>query len=425
MTNNQNQPNKYDAVLGGNAPPPIHGAVLGGIEGVKKRLASSDIHVQISALNDALNYGDLGLDTLINTLKHESVRIRQYTYKLLQDKEETQVKQALKDYKFWTGFEKYYEFPTNHATTFANREVIEFEPKIGITETANTAYAIRVADWDFASKPILSTEKLEILQQNPLAHQIEALVIGFWYTKGLSLIDAFLNASENLTNLKALCIGDIHDREYYLTENINISYLLLAYPNLEVIKISFSNFISYTYNKNRLGLEINSIRHENLKALIIECEIIDFELIYEIYNLELPTLEYFELWSITNENGSTLSRLGIKELMQVFYKIFPKLKYLGIRNCKNNLEDLNHVPFGIVESSIIENLVELDLSMGSINDEGAEALLNCPSIKNLDTLDVSDNYLSDEMVERLKQLDIEVIADRQEPDYLDYELISF
>ncbi|MGD1910769.1 MAG: HEAT repeat domain-containing protein [Rivularia sp. (in: cyanobacteria)] len=423
MTNNQNQPNQYDAVLGGNAPPPIHGAVLGGIEGVKKRLASSNVDVQIAALNDALNYGDMGLDTLIKTLKHESVRIRQYTYKLLQDKEETQVKQALKDYKFWTSFEKIYKFPTNHATTFANRKVIEFDPEIGITETANTAYAIRVNDCNFLSKPvIISTEKLQILQQNPLAHQIKALVIGFWYTKGLSLVDALLNASENLTNLKALCIENIHDREYYLTENINISYLLLAYPNLEVIKISFSNFISYTCDKNRLGLEINSIRHEKLKALIIECEIIDFELIDEICNLELPALEYFELWSITDEKGLTYSRMGIKELMQVFSKIFPKLKYLGIRNCKNNLEDINHVPFGIVDSSIIENLVELDLSMGSINDEGAAALLNCPFINNLDTLDVSDNYLSDEMVERLKQLDIEVIADRQDRDYLDYLL---
>lgn len=422
MTNNQNQPNQYDAVLGGNAPPPIHGAVLGGIEGVKRRLASSNVEAQIAALNDALNYGDAGLDTLIKTLKHESTRIRQCSYKLLQDKEETHVKQALKDYKFWTGFEKYYEFPTNYATTFANRKVIEFDPEIGITDTINTAYAIRVADWDFSPTNLISTEKLQILQQNPLAHQIEALVIGFWYTKGLSLTDALLNACEKLTNLKALCLEDIHNWECYPTYNINISYILLAYPNLEIIKIGFSYCRTYTFSKNTFGLEINYIRHENLKALIIECQDIDIELIYKILNLELPSLEYLELWAITDNKGCTLSRLGIKELMQVFYNKFPKLKYLGIRNWKYDLPFLNNVPFGIVDSSIIENLVELDLSMGSLNDEGAAALLNCPSIKNLDTLDVSDNYLSDEMVERLKQLDIEVIADRQDPDYIDYEL---
>ena len=35
MTNNQNQPREYDAVLGGQSPPPVEGAILGGIEGVK------------------------------------------------------------------------------------------------------------------------------------------------------------------------------------------------------------------------------------------------------------------------------------------------------------------------------------------------------------------------------------------------------
>ncbi|MEM6754937.1 MAG: HEAT repeat domain-containing protein [Cyanobacteria bacterium P01_C01_bin.38] len=422
MTNNQNQPNQYDAVLGGNSPPPIHGAVLGGIEGVKRKLASSDIDVQISALKEALNYGDVGLDTLIKTLNHESARIRQYAYKLLQDKEEIQVRQALKDYKFWTSFEKYYEFSNNYITTFANRKVIEFEPEIGITDTINTAYAIRVSDCDFLSKPILSPEKLELLQRSSLAHQIQALVIGFWYTKDLSLVDALLNANKKLTNLKALCLEDIYDWGCYPTYNINISYILLAYPNLETLKIRFSYCRTYTYNKNTFGLEINYIRHENLKALIIECNDIDIELIYKIYNLELPALEYLELWAITDDNGNTLSRLGIKELMQVFSQIFPKLKYLGIRNWKYEPPFLNNVPFGLVDSPIIENLVELDLSMGSLDDEGAAALLNCPFIKNLDTLDVSDNYLSDKMIERLKQLDIEVIADRQDPDYYDYLL---
>ena len=32
--------------------------------------------------------------------------------------------------------------------------------------------------------------------------------------------------------------------------------------------------------------------------------------------------------------------------------------------------------------------------MGSLDDEGAEALLNCPAINNLDTLNISENYLT-------------------------------
>jgi hypothetical protein len=62
MANNLNYPKEYDAVMGGTNPPPIYSAVLGGIDAIKKRLASSVVEVQIAALSDALNYGDMGLD---------------------------------------------------------------------------------------------------------------------------------------------------------------------------------------------------------------------------------------------------------------------------------------------------------------------------------------------------------------------------
>ncbi len=55
MANNLNCPKEYDAVMGGTNPPPIYGAVLGGIDGIKQRLASSVVEVQIAALSDALN----------------------------------------------------------------------------------------------------------------------------------------------------------------------------------------------------------------------------------------------------------------------------------------------------------------------------------------------------------------------------------
>lgn len=54
--NNERNPKEYDLVLGGHNTPPIDGVVLGGIEGVKSRLASDNIQSQISALSEALNY---------------------------------------------------------------------------------------------------------------------------------------------------------------------------------------------------------------------------------------------------------------------------------------------------------------------------------------------------------------------------------
>jgi hypothetical protein len=57
MTENQNQPREYDAVKGGESPVPLGAAVLGGIPGVKSRLASPAVEVRIAALSEALKYG--------------------------------------------------------------------------------------------------------------------------------------------------------------------------------------------------------------------------------------------------------------------------------------------------------------------------------------------------------------------------------
>ncbi len=47
MAENPNQPREYDAVKGGQAPAPVSGVVLGGLEGVKKRLSNPVIEVSV------------------------------------------------------------------------------------------------------------------------------------------------------------------------------------------------------------------------------------------------------------------------------------------------------------------------------------------------------------------------------------------
>ena len=85
MNNNPNQPRDYDAVLGGQAPPPVQGAVLGGIEGVKRRLASPTIEARIAAVSEALQYGDAGLELAIAALKDTTKQVRRSAYLLLRE----------------------------------------------------------------------------------------------------------------------------------------------------------------------------------------------------------------------------------------------------------------------------------------------------------------------------------------------------
>jgi hypothetical protein len=51
--------------------------------------------------------------------------------------------------------------------------------------------------------------------------------------------------------------------------------------------------------------------------------------------------------------------------------------------------------------------------MGTLGAEGAEFLFSCAAMKNLDTLNVAENYLADEDIAKLASLKINLIADKQ------------
>ena len=93
--NHPQQPREYDAVLGGNSPSLEGAAVLGGIEGVKLRLQNPDVKMRITALEQAVNYGEQGLDLVIAGLKDESWDIQNAAYLILNKRTEPRIKQIL------------------------------------------------------------------------------------------------------------------------------------------------------------------------------------------------------------------------------------------------------------------------------------------------------------------------------------------
>jgi len=110
MVENLNQPREYDAVLGGQTKTPANAAVLGGIEGIKRRLASAVEEHRIAALKDAPKYGEAGLDLVIQALQDESRQVKWAAYRLLRERAEPRVKQILQEYNPWRPFERLYTF---------------------------------------------------------------------------------------------------------------------------------------------------------------------------------------------------------------------------------------------------------------------------------------------------------------------------
>lgn len=98
MPSEDARPREYDAVLGGQNSTPRYAAVLGGIAGVKSRLASPDVEVRIAALCDAPKYGDAGLDLIIAALQDESMSVQSAACSLLKDRDEQKIKSHFQDY---------------------------------------------------------------------------------------------------------------------------------------------------------------------------------------------------------------------------------------------------------------------------------------------------------------------------------------
>ena len=101
--NQDRQPRPDDAVLGGAPVDLSSAAILGGIEGVKLSLQSGNESARLTALPKALNYGEAGLDLVINALEDPDLKLK--AYQLLRKRTEPQASQALKGFNPYPLFE--------------------------------------------------------------------------------------------------------------------------------------------------------------------------------------------------------------------------------------------------------------------------------------------------------------------------------
>lgn len=159
------------------------------------------------------------------------------------------------------------------------------------------------------------------------------------------------------------------------------------------------------------------IRHNHLKALIVETGGLSRDTVAQICNMNLPALEHLELWFGSEDYGGDCWVEDLNPI--IFAEKFPKLNYLGLRNSQFTDEIVSV----IIGSPILDYISVLDLSMGTLTDAGAEELLNCSAINNLDILNISENFLSQEMIEKFSGLDVRVLANNQkeedEDSYID------
>lgn len=287
-----------------------------------------------------------------------------------------------------------------HASVFASRTVEEFDPQQGLTTAVGTAIALRYQYDGSHDVP----ESLALLVKDPLAVKLEALVIGVWKDlieggdNSSGVVNALVAVADRLPNLKAIFLGDILSEEYEISWILqsDISPVLSAYPNLEWLRV-----------RGGSGLEFSPVEHDNLKYLIIETGGLSEDAIAEICELQLPNLEHLELWLGSDDYGGDSTVEDLQPILEG--NLYPKLKYLGLRNAQYTDE----IAEAVGRSRIIHQLKTLDLSMGTLGATGAEFICSCAAIKNLDTLNVSENYLNNEHIAKLASLKINLISGHQ------------
>lgn len=318
-----------------------------------------------------------------------------------------------------------------HLTEFAGLPVVEWDPVAGPALTAGAAYRLTLSygesqegqRWTDRLAGVLSSllgrrpaeapapqgrkwsDKLAALTADPAADQVTGLVAGSWEmgdSDSQPVVEALVAARDRLPALRALFLGDITQEENEISwiQQSDVSPLLAAYPELEHFGV-----------RGAEGLSLGTLRHARLKLLIVESGGLPAEVVREVAAADLHELEHLELWLGEEQYGGSSTVADLAPILSG--ALFPKLRYMGLRDA----ERADEIAAAIATAPITERIRVLDLSLGTLSDQGAMSLLASSAVARLEKLDIHHHFCSEAMVEKLNGLGIALDAsDRKDTE---------
>jgi hypothetical protein len=288
-----------------------------------------------------------------------------------------------------------------HLKHFAGLPVEEYDPAKGIAEPAKKVYRVAASGWDGEST---IAERLEAFLADPRVGEVPALVIGAWSYEGRSsrgVVTELVQASARLTGLRSLFLGEIvvEEQEISWIVQDDLSPLFPAFPRLRDLWVRGAN-----------ELRFGTVRHAGLEALAVESGGLPVEVVRDVLGSELPALRHLELWLGADRYGGNVTVADLEPLLSG--RLFPRLVSLALRDCPF----ADRLAAALVESALVRRLRVLDLSLGNLGDEGAQALLRLPKDTGLERLSIAHHYVAPELVEQLRGLPLALDAsDAQGP----------
>lgn len=276
-----------------------------------------------------------------------------------------------------------------------------FEPVQGTAKTYTYTYDQYETDARNAKSMV------EDILADPDFPRITELAVGDWGNSWEDscqpILDGIVGHADQFSHIEKLFIGDMDYEQCEVSWIIqgNYSKLWAALPNLKRLVI-----------KGSMDLELGEACHEGLEELTIICGGIGKGVLASVQNAKLPNLKKLLLYLGVEDYGFDGNADTVRELLAK--ADFPKLQYLGITD--SEIQD--EVAKAVLESKFIGQIETLDLSMGTLTDQGGALLLEeLPKWPNVKALDVHYHYLTDEMAEKLKGLPITVdVSEKNEPD---------
>lgn len=296
-----------------------------------------------------------------------------------------------------------------HAQNFMGLRVVAYKPGKKVDPNKNALYfgtEYGAGDIDEILGEFLASDAAPLTR---------ALVIGPWAEEmydntSAGMVERLVTNKNRLPNLVGLFLGDIILEEFEISwiHQSDVGPLLKAFPKLQLLRV-----------RGGQTLEINHAHHDGLRALAIEAGGLGSDVLKSILSGNLPNLEYLELWLGTEEYGGTCTVEDLQPLLKGTK--FPKLRYLGLRNCQF-ADDVASV---VVNAPVVQRIEVLDMSLGTLSDAGGQALLSLPTGGSLKRLDLHYNFLSRGMAEKLKALPLAVdVSDTQDEDDGEFRFVA-
>jgi uncharacterized protein (TIGR02996 family) len=241
-------------------------------------------------------------------------------------------------------------------------------------------------DWSGPSPDTI----LRALVKSPTAMFLADLSIGTTYDDDdwQGLMDKNVHAITKAGKLEALTNLSIADTEGYWdissTSVGDVTKVLPVVPRLRSLFVRGGQ------------IDLSQLHHDLLESVTLETGGLPQGTVRAVGKCQLPNATQLVVYFGSSDYGAGGS---IADLQPLFTgKGVPKLEHLGL--CNAEFQD--DIARELAKSPLLAQLKHVDLSLGTMTDAGAEAILAAAAkFKHLEVLDLSDNFISTEVCARL------------------------